>query len=631
MAIDQSEEMMTGIIPVPHDPIWIDGNDDFHTQANNANWPGDGSKSSPYVISGLEISDSNNLIAIFNTDVHFHLSNCLLSDGIQGISLGNVRNGYISNNILFNSIGGQNTNNERGGILVTGSHDNLIHSNTIYKTEWALQLGMAASRNIISSNTIFDSVNGILVYENSYNNKILNNHVYENGLGIGLSNSQQNIISYNVVDSSGWIGIHGQILKDSIFTNNIIRNGESVGIWIGESDNVTISSNYVYRNGADCNINLYFCSNSLISNNTVNEHPNFGILFEATSDCKISSNTVSNNTNYAIYITNWEEPQGTSARNVIQWNNFIGNRAGGGSQARDGGSNNEFSYNYWDDMSGSDVDNDGIIDIAYNIDTSGQDLSPLVSIHQFVTRPIILYPNGGETLNETVVIQWTAAVDSHSHTMVYSLYYSRDSGLTWRIIVSDLTGTSYEWDTSRVGSSYTGLIKVVATCSEGLMSEDISDSIFILELEVSIPTILYPNGGEVVNGLITVRWEIATDSEGHSITYSLLYSSSKGQSWVSLASNLIATSYEWNTSTTQDSSNYLIKVIATCSAGFSAEDVSDSVFTIDNIPPPPNYFLFISFFAMLAVIPELYLGKKFSNFVNRKQIGISGIPEGVDN
>ena len=43
----------------PHDPIFIDGNDDFALQAANESWPGDGSEANPYVIEGLEINISD--------------------------------------------------------------------------------------------------------------------------------------------------------------------------------------------------------------------------------------------------------------------------------------------------------------------------------------------------------------------------------------------------------------------------------------------------------------------------------------------------------------------------------------------------------------------------------------------
>jgi parallel beta-helix repeat protein len=559
-----SEDISDGtfsVIPlVQHDPISIGGNEAFINQANNENWPGEGTDSSPYIISGYQISSAAPLIQIFNTDLFFRIQNCKLQGDVSsggGIELNGVSEGHIENTII-RDCGGI-------GIYIENSENVLISKNTIFNN------GPDCGINIRGSSKC----------------SILDNIVYDTpGKGIrieiGAGESHSNVITGNsLYNNDGGISLGG---SDSIFSSNRIFDNTGNGIELGD--------------------------------NSVNN--------------LIHSNNISNNLNYGIQAS-------FSHSTTVKWNNLIGN--GRGNVPSDSpqimneeSDNNEFSHNYFDDWTGSDTNNDGIIDDdPYYLDGGGEDPYPLVSTHTFSSLPTLVFPNGGETLNNTVTIQWTAATDSHGHNIAYSIYYSSDGGLTWINIVSDLTEASYEWDTSTARSSDNGLIKVVATCSEGLISEDISDSSFILGSEVFSPILLYPNGGEIVKGVIMIRWSATTDSEGHDITYSLFFSSTKEQSWVSLVSSLITTSYEWNTSTVQDGSKYMIKVLATCSAGFSAEDVSDSVFTIDNIPPPPNYFLFISFFAMLAVIPELYLGKKFSNFANRKRIGLSGIPEGVEN
>ena len=100
-----------------HDPIVIEGNLDFATQANNENWPGDGSESSPYVISGFSISDSEfSAIQISNTNVYFLISNCTFINDGNGISLASVSNGHIFNNTVYNSFG--------EGFLATGESNN---------------------------------------------------------------------------------------------------------------------------------------------------------------------------------------------------------------------------------------------------------------------------------------------------------------------------------------------------------------------------------------------------------------------------------------------------------------------------------------------------------------------------
>jgi parallel beta-helix repeat protein len=472
-----------------HDPIVIEGNLDFVTQVRDEDWPGDGSESSPYVISGLDIFNSEfSAIQISNTNVHFQISNCRLINDTTGISLDNVRNGHIFNNTIYNAIGGKNINNERSGISILWSRNNFIEKNTIYKTEWALHLDLSASYNIISSNTIFDNVNGIMITETSNNNKIINNNINSNVLGIEAMNSSENEISYNLVHYNSWIGINAEEIRDNLIYGNRIHDCAGEGILIKNGNNITIKTNFVYRNGG-VGINLMNISNSLISNNTLSDNILHGILLEGTTDCIISSNTIIDNLMFGIYLN---DDSNGSARNRIEWNNFFGNNKGSTIQARNEGSTNTFTKNFWDHLSGTDVNDDSFIDVGYDIDGMGHDPSPLVSSHFFVQKPIISSPKGGETLNAKITIEWNAVTDSYGHTINYSIYYSREGGLTWILVASDLTETGYEWNTSNVvGFSFSGGIKVVATCSEQFMGEDISVNVFVIDNIPPPPNFLF--------------------------------------------------------------------------------------------------------------------------------------------
>lgn len=95
--------------------------------------------------------------------------------------------------------------------------------------------------------------------------------------------------------------------------------------------------------------------------------------------------------------------------------------------------------------------------------------------------------------------------------------------------------------------------------------------------------ILHPNGGETVNGMITIRWSMSADSFGHEFTYVVYYSVNGG--WHQLSPVLTTTSYLWNTNAFPDGSTYRITVEAICTAGHAVEDTSDDMFTIQNDVP----------------------------------------------
>jgi hypothetical protein len=94
-------------------------------------------------------------------------------------------------------------------------------------------------------------------------------------------------------------------------------------------------------------------------------------------------------------------------------------------------------------------------------------------------------------------------------------------------------------------------------------------------------TITFPNGGEVLNGTETITWS-ASDLESDPLTFGVRYSDNGGTDWVSLATGLTVPEFEWNTTAHDDGSDYLIQVTA-YDGEFTVADVSNGVFTIDNI------------------------------------------------
>ncbi|MCH8907462.1 MAG: hypothetical protein IH840_10270 [Candidatus Heimdallarchaeota archaeon] len=69
------------------------------------------------------------------------------------------------------------------------------------------------------------------------------------------------------------------------------------------------------------------------------------------------------------------------------------------------------------------------------------------------------------------------------HEVLYELYFSSDNGTTWELLASDLTTTTFDWDTTTV-SNGDYLIKVVAKDTEGTNIEVISLS-FTIETIIS--------------------------------------------------------------------------------------------------------------------------------------------------
>jgi parallel beta-helix repeat protein len=510
-----------------HDPISISSNDQFASQG----FPGLGTFADPYVIEGFSITaSSGDLINIRDTTFYFRIANCFL-DGLTtndwGINFENVINANIEKNLIRNT--------GVDGIGIYHSEYNSIINNTISNTDKGIRLESQSNYNILESNAISESSSGIAIINSSNNNTVTINTLFNNDDGIWLgtdgspppTGSKNNTISGNLIYNNYGAGMTLSAESNhNIITNNTIYNNPSFGVNLNEgSRNNLITDNAVFSNNLD-GIYLDSSNNNLISNNLVHNNGWTGIKLGHSSDKNIiSRNNVYNNTEFGLWLgeggssdeniisnnsfhnNNWGEIKLESSfnntltsnmisnnavygieidsgsnDNIVQWNNFIDNNLGGSSQAIDDGLSNIFVNNYWNEFTSPDTNSDRIVDNPYTVDgaANSQDLNPLVSMH-LLTQFSIIYPNSGETLNDTVTIRWTIPGDSHYHPMTYSVYYSKDAESIWTLLVSGLTTPSYDWDTTTNINSVNYRILVVTTCSEGASTVDISDGKFTIK------------------------------------------------------------------------------------------------------------------------------------------------------
>jgi parallel beta-helix repeat protein len=316
---------------------------------------------------------------------------------------------------------------------------------------------------------------------NSSNNKVQNNDYGLGGPGITLVWSRSNLIKNNTIFSSAQIPSFGFYIYKSNY-NSIINNYISdkwsdsyrggSGFTIEHSSYNFLKGNTV-MNCTGWGIGIGFCTSNLIVSNTVIQTGDRGISMYDVTNTIISSN---------IFIAN---------NLLIDEPRFIPYY---GSDSE--GYNNTFSHNYWSIWTSPDEDEDGIVDDPYPIFTSSNDIeiiignydysprtTPTLSIEHYCTPPIVLFPNGRETLTTSFTISWASAFDTMDHTILYTVYYSSDSGESWHILVEDLTGIEYFWDIKSLSSSADYLVKVVAYCSEGCLASDVSNEVFAIIIQ----------------------------------------------------------------------------------------------------------------------------------------------------
>lgn len=104
-------------------------------------------------------------------------------------------------------------------------------------------------------------------------------------------------------------------------------------------------------------------------------------------------------------------------------------------------------------------------------------------------------------------------------------------------------------------------------------------------------TVLYPNGGEILSGIVTISWVIHTNTIDN-VTHSIYLWN--GTSWINTIQNLNTTHCIWDTTFVEDRNDYKIKIVSKTSL-LTSEDESNYVFEVKNNKIPVTISALFSF------------------------------------
>lgn len=396
--------------------------------------------------------------------------------------------------------------------------------------------------------------------------------------GIYLSKVTNGVVEKNTIINTNQAIHSAWNSNNNVITNNTIKDNND-GITASYSHNSTYTYNKIFNNTGD---GIYFRENlqarrylegNIISNNTIYDNDGDGIYIECGTNNLVINNSVVNNEG-GVEILDGE-------KNTIHNNRIIGTEGGlyiG----------NDFTKKFLFYASSN---------ITSNIIMHGGGLS-INSWGDFVAE-------GPNNVSKNIIIQNKIglSVDSPNYTITENIIYSNDEvGISlWHhtsgVIVkgNDFIGNLIEADSQAYDAGSSNIFSKNYwddwTCpdadADGIVDNpypllggydasplttphnDIPVNLHLL----SRPRLLYPTGGEQLEGTITVKWCSVTDFSGHSVSYTLYYSDYEKGPWEELATDLTTSEYEWDTTTIEDdwSSWLYLKVVAECSEGLTSE------------------------------------------------------------
>lgn len=119
----------------------------------------------------------------------------------------------------------------------------------------------------------------------------------------------------------------------------------------------------------------------------------------------------------------------------------------------------------------------------------------------------LLSPQGGEEFEKILEVRWSAS-DADGDSLISSVLYSADGGTTFSTIAVDLSGTSFQYDVSKLPGSSSGVVRVITT--DGFHTAVVDSSPFRISSKPPQVLILAPREGETVFAGTRISLEAAT-------------------------------------------------------------------------------------------------------------------------
>lgn len=535
-------------------------------------------QSTNITIDNIEMEFNNNYASYIDSSINITYSNVYASN--NGI---NCFFGYGStDNIILNNVTSTEvTSNRYGGIHIARIEGTALVKNCNVFNNRGDGIYLAgedyepSSFTIKDSQVINNSRNGINII-GSYGSPLVNveleNLIIEDNDFNGIDCVSETSINRTTINNCTITNndIYGVVMIADYFnlTKSLIKNNFLSGLYYmgSEFSNSIILENSIFENNGERGVLCFGSNITIIQGNTIKNNTLSGIQLEYGRSYEFFNNTFENNINYGLYCIQ-------SANGVVLNNTFINNYNSSFSQACDNNNlTSQYSYNFWSDYEGEDLDFNGLGDVPYYLDgiistnpeNQVKDNFPLYPSIKLIDFPT----NGTEIEGNDILVEISSNIPGTLYTYVLNETVLLDSTTETSIDLTDLDPGYY-------------VLTIIANNSGIIVTYIRTFSVGEEVIQVGISLILNnPNGGEILSGIVPIEWTINLTG---SWSYLIEYSNDNGSTWyiISELTDTTDTSFDWDTTNYLDNENSLLRITLTTD-DIGSMDLCDGLFSLSN-------------------------------------------------